>query len=795
MFLKGNKHSSWNFYNNISRLFVICRSSIKERNFMRNLFISYILIIIISISAMGILSYNLERQRITDLTIKSNNELLNQYKNTIDDLILGNIDKLSLYILQSVVSDPSISYYFINPYENNYTGLPNVMDYLNRQKSTNPIISSIEIYYSINDLLVSTEGITFSNGEAVAKEYIKEIIKSNSSSDWRVSREPDRRYPDNGDKGYVYFVRKIAFLTSLSGSAGGISISIDEDIFRNTIIGSAPVDFGDIFIIDENGQIISHNENDYLFTNVSEKMSFGRELMNQTNRNGYFLADQDGVKSLVSFTASEVSDWRYITVKPIAKFNEGIKILGELIQIIGLSAFLFGLFASIVSTKHFYNLLRKLGDLCRNIVNVNSLNKPKDEYDLIGSTLGAVSVRLRENEEQLEKSMPIIKHHFINNLLYTGCENRDEIDERMKFLNICFPYDSYMVITIKFITTPKQIDYETYEYIKLQVVNKVENTFYDKNKNCVCTEINKKITAIINFNSKANDIPDCIRNFSRYLRERMHLTFYIGVSSSCNNITDVHKMFIESEACVNYSYLHPDMNIFAMDEMRNWDIRTPESGKILLNNLCNSLKEQDKKLTLYYINSLFTDISKEHYSYNYSMKLLTKFSIYVESMIDTLRINKNEIIDGDFITCFNKAKNIDELKKWFTYMINQIFEILESRKSEKVSSLVAEVKEYIAQNIMNYDLSLNSIAEAKCITSTYLSRIFKDETGVNFVDYLIDARLSAAEKLVVDSNLKIEEIASMIGYSSSQYFIKKFKVQYGCTPKEYRMMFLRKKNL
>lgn len=792
MFSGNMKHKRRNrkIISNFSHFFISCSSNIRAGRFLRNLFISYFIIIVISISAMGILSYNLEKRRIVDLTIESNNELLNHYKNTIDDLILGNLDKLSLYVLQSVINDPEISYYFSNSYEDKYTELTNVMDYLNRQKSTNPILSSISIYYSANDLLVTTEGITFTGSNAVAKDYIRELINSNSSSFWRINKEKDRRYPDNGETGYIYLLRKVAFISSLSGSTGGIAITVNEDVLHNIIKGSAPVDFGEIFIIDENGMIISHTQKDHLFLNVSE-ISYGNELLKQSDKSGYFIADSNGIRSMVSFVSSGINNWRYVTVKPIAKFSEGLQVLGKLIQIIGLVTFIFSLLASIVSTKHFYTLLKRLGDLCRNIVNVHPANKPKDEYDLIGSTLGAVSVKLKENEEQLEKNMPIIKHHFIYNLIYTRYENKDEIVEKMKFLNIQFPYDSFMVITMKLVKIPQHIDYEIYELIKIQIMNEVEGAF-SVNKNCICTEVNNRIAAIINFNIKVNDMKECITRFSHYLREEMQIDLYFAVSSTCDSITDVHKLFIESESCMNYSYLYPERYIFAIDEIHKWEIKTPEYGKNLLNNLCNSLKEQDKKLTLNYIHSLFNDICNEHYSYNYSMKLLTKFSTFIESMTDILRIDKSEIAEGDFITQFNKASNIDELEKWFISMINRIFEIVDSRKSEKVSGLVAEVKEYISENIMNCDLSLNSAADAKCISSTYLSRIFKDETGMNFVDYLMDAKLAAAERMVIESNLKIEDISSLIGYSSPQYFIRKFKVQYGCTPKEYRMMFLRK---
>ena len=84
-------------------------------------------------------------------------------------------------------------------------------------------------------------------------------------------------------------------------------------------------------------------------------------------------------------------------------------------------------------------------------------------------------------------------------------------------------------------------------------------------------------------------------------------------------------------------------------------------------------------------------------------------------------------------------------------------------------------------------LNLGFIAEKFNISIAYLSRSFKNITGEKYIDYLNRIRMErAAEKLLDYSNLKVKDIAEMVGFENPYYFMKRFKQHFDCTPSEYR---------
>ena len=90
------------------------------------------------------------------------------------------------------------------------------------------------------------------------------------------------------------------------------------------------------------------------------------------------------------------------------------------------------------------------------------------------------------------------------------------------------------------------------------------------------------------------------------------------------------------------------------------------------------------------------------------------------------------------------------------------------------------------EHISEPELSLASAAKVFYLNSSYLSRIFKKETGRSFVEYLTDLRIEKAKLLLKNSDLKIYEIAERVGIDNPNYFGILFKKVEGCSPLEYR---------
>jgi YesN/AraC family two-component response regulator len=83
-------------------------------------------------------------------------------------------------------------------------------------------------------------------------------------------------------------------------------------------------------------------------------------------------------------------------------------------------------------------------------------------------------------------------------------------------------------------------------------------------------------------------------------------------------------------------------------------------------------------------------------------------------------------------------------------------------------------------------LTLELVARVARLSPAYLSRVFKDETGYNFTDYLNITRVEACKKLLSDVRVKLSEIPGLTGFEDQSYFSKVFKRHTGSTPLNYR---------
>ncbi|MBR2564196.1 MAG: helix-turn-helix transcriptional regulator [Paenibacillus sp.] len=84
------------------------------------------------------------------------------------------------------------------------------------------------------------------------------------------------------------------------------------------------------------------------------------------------------------------------------------------------------------------------------------------------------------------------------------------------------------------------------------------------------------------------------------------------------------------------------------------------------------------------------------------------------------------------------------------------------------------------------DINLNLVADKLNLTPGYLSSIFKEKTNINFSEYLNNLRIERAKELLVNVDLRIQDIAAQVGYQNVNSFIRMFKRRYGLTPGEYR---------
>lgn len=128
-----------------------------------------------------------------------------------------------------------------------------------------------------------------------------------------------------------------------------------------------------------------------------------------------------------------------------------------------------------------------------------------------------------------------------------------------------------------------------------------------------------------------------------------------------------------------------------------------------------------------------------------------------------------------------KPVNVPE----FMAVLNKIEPQASPTESSVQVPVIQAVIDIIEHDFMK-DLTLEDVAQRVFLSPSYLSNLFKKQTGSSFTKYLNNVRMSKAKELLAGSYMKVTDIASFIGIDNVSYFNRLFKASCGVTPMAYR---------
>lgn len=111
--------------------------------------------------------------------------------------------------------------------------------------------------------------------------------------------------------------------------------------------------------------------------------------------------------------------------------------------------------------------------------------------------------------------------------------------------------------------------------------------------------------------------------------------------------------------------------------------------------------------------------------------------------------------------------------------------VSDATRAENEKAVIQKVKKFVSENY-NKDITLQNAADHVYLSPIYLSRLFKQETGENFIDFVMRFRIEKAAYLLRTTELKIYEICDMVGYRNTKYFSTLFKKLMNASPIEYK---------
>lgn len=149
----------------------------------------------------------------------------------------------------------------------------------------------------------------------------------------------------------------------------------------------------------------------------------------------------------------------------------------------------------------------------------------------------------------------------------------------------------------------------------------------------------------------------------------------------------------------------------------------------------------------------------------------------------TMKYNIND--RRSYIRELQSCSDMESLRNWFQDKTREICTKMEDSKEKEAVSVIDRAKAYIDENFRR-DISLDDVSREVDISPYYFSKLFKQETGKNFIEYLTEIRLKNARELLQNSQLSIKEICVQSGYGDPNYFSRIFKKYEGVTPSEFR---------
>lgn len=393
----------------------------------------------------------------------------------------------------------------------------------------------------------------------------------------------------------------------------------------------------------------------------------------------------------------------------------------------------------------------------------------------------------QEIEEKLEAVIPIAENWFVSSAIFQRNWKHNEY-----FRSLLDLYDEYGYVCVFQFEMKK----EESVYAAEEIEGLLVKGFYEEFRaivksyiHCLIGNVISDCIVVIVPHQKAtidteeeNQIIELLRQLAGRLEESIKLHFRIGVGS-VQKLEEISISFHDASIALKRS----SGDIAHMGDLGYKDVYEEESPSEVENKLLQMLEHGDEEgayeagnlLFDWIISSCHQDIS------DIRMKVL-EYVVWIEQ--EKLRetgMNYMFSLNKSYAKEVKHIYDFEQLRTWFFNRCNIACNGNKTRKNEQSVTVVSKAKDYIRENYQK-DITLEDVARQVNVSPYYFSKLFKEESGENFIDYLTRVRIDIAVKLLRDRGKSIKEISLETGYADPNYFSRLFKKRTGMTPKEYR---------
>ncbi|MDD4849260.1 MAG: response regulator [Gemmiger sp.] len=410
-----------------------------------------------------------------------------------------------------------------------------------------------------------------------------------------------------------------------------------------------------------------------------------------------------------------------------------------------------------------------------------------DDFEALFKKLYARMEAERQQNRELRES---VYRHFVEWLdgLLKGCV---EEEDNRRFLaqaesrGICFANAVLMMLTVDERAGDEEKSLHTLKREITQHCNA-------QGKGVFLLTSEEEIVGICSLPAGQSLPPETVADWGRQLQQSVRAAFpatvSVGVSGHCAGLEALPQALEQAKRAANQNLFYGNESVFCYSElavvqperMAYFDTETIQKGLLAGDYplICGELAR---------VFARFTGAPVREYEFVDRICLSLLFHVSLWSL--QYDVYMEELLRG-LGTTYTDVLRCDTLKKKQDFVQALLFsvqrQIAQRRGRARSSSIADQIRHCVDEDFSLNAMSLEYVAEKVRKNAAYVSKIFKNEIGCNFSDYLTHKRLEKALSLLSQPEYKVYQIAQECGYADVSNFIKIFKKNYGISPNEYR---------
>lgn len=446
--------------------------------------------------------------------------------------------------------------------------------------------------------------------------------------------------------------------------------------------------------------------------------------------------------------------------------------------------FIGGILLSLVLSRSNYKPIQKL---VQKIVDQDTMADQEqegiNEFEIITNKWTDVQNKNEELSALLNRQRPMVVASCLRRILKGKFKTSEEMEATLKSANINLSYRYNFVILLPI---PVEDSFEEDKNLRIMTVlagfmqpfiHVYGLDMLKDNGIAVIVNCGERTAGEKNVDIRLSVADHLCRELET--RYEISIPFYIG--RIYEDVMDINRSFLESAAIASDYHMLGNQKVILFEEIgyEEQNIQYPILEQALF---IQCLKQANEEAALKALDNMIGEIEPLK-SFVITQCLCFDIINITIKTLDQLKGFELKNVDLKKLITFRSLPEFREKMAGLTIeMCRQFAEFKDSRNNERKS----EILDYVNCHYGDSSMGLESVADEFGVSSNYLSRFFKQETGCSFIQYVTMIRMDRARELLVNSNKQIKEIVAEIGYIDVANFVRKFKGYEGVTPGQYR---------